>query len=235
VGSTLVGGVGTWHSPATFYERRWEQCEPDGSGCSQIQGETSPAYTVRPDDYGMRLRMAVIADVNPSDRLPLAVEALTPLSAVIEYPPGVTPPSSSPPPAPVPITGVAPVPIATLALQSLSLSSSHVRSGGALKLHFSLSAAGSLSVTVARLTVGHRKGHACKTGRHLRHAARCTLAKTVGTISTSEPAGSGTVAIPTKIHGRKLPPGQYRATITPVGPGGQSGSAHAVTFTISKH
>jgi hypothetical protein len=42
VGSTLVGGVGTWASPATFWTRQWEQCEPDGSDCSPIQGATDP-------------------------------------------------------------------------------------------------------------------------------------------------------------------------------------------------
>jgi hypothetical protein len=234
VGSTLVGGVGAWRSPATFYERRWEQCEPDGSGCAPIQGETGPGYTVRADDYGMRLRMAVIADVNPSDRLPLAVEAQTPLSEIIAYPPGVTPPP--PPHQPVPISGVNPVPVvAPPVLSALSLGAAKVKSGGALKLHYILSAAGSLSVTIARLSTGHRKGRACKGGRHKPHAPRCTLAKTVGTIATPQLPSAGTVAIPTKIHGHKLSPGRYRATITPVGAGGQRGTPLVLQFTVTRH
>ena len=28
VGSTLVGGVGSWASPATYWTRQWMQCEP---------------------------------------------------------------------------------------------------------------------------------------------------------------------------------------------------------------
>jgi hypothetical protein len=133
VGSTLVGGVGAWKSPATFYERRWEVCEADGSDCSPIQGETSPEYTVRPEDYEKRLRMDVIADVNPSDQLPLAVEAYTPLSEPIAYPPGVTPPppvlgGGSGGGGGSAVGGVGPVPIvAPPALQALSLGSARVR------------------------------------------------------------------------------------------------------------
>jgi hypothetical protein len=234
VGSTLVGGVGAWHSPATFYERRWEQCQADGSGCSQIQGETSPGYTVRPEDYGMRLRMNVIADVNPSDRLPLAVEVQTPLSEVISYPPGVTPPAT--PVIPI-SSGIAPVlqlPVVSPALLALSLGSAKVKSGRPLTLRFSLSSPGSLSIAIARLSTGHRRGRACAASTHKRHGAKCTLAKNIGTISTRQISGAGTVAIATKIRGHKLAPGSYRATITPIGPGGQRGATKVVTFTVTR-
>lgn len=240
VGSTLVGGVGAWRSPATFYERRWEQCQPDGSGCTQIQGETSPGYTVRPEDYGMRLRMDVIADVNPSNRLPLAVEVQTPLSEVISYPPGVAPPAPPPhsllPTSGVPASGVAPVPvIAPPALQALSLGSTKVKSGKALALRFSLSAPGSLTVTIARLATGHRKGRACIASGHRRRAAKCTLAKTVATISTAQLSGGGTVSIPTKIHGHKLALGAYRATVTPIDAAGHRGASRVIAFAVTKH
>jgi hypothetical protein len=238
VGSTLVGGVGAWRSPATYYERRWEQCQPDGSGCSQIQGETAPGYTVRPEDYGLRIRMDTIADVNPADQLPLAVEVQTPLSEVIGYPPGVTPPApiSSPSPPAAPIGHVAPVPVILApppSLQALSLGAGKIKSGGALKLRFSLSSPGSLSVTIARLSTGHRRGRACA-AKHAHRGARCTLVKTLATISTSLLSGAGIVSIPTMIHGQKLAPGSYRATIVPIDAAGQRGGARIVAFTVTR-
>ena len=94
VGSSLVGGVGTWASPATWWTRQWEQCQPDGSECTPIPGATGPEYTVQAGDAGMTIRMHVVARVNPIGQLPDSVDAYTPLSAVVTYPPGTPAPSA---------------------------------------------------------------------------------------------------------------------------------------------
>jgi hypothetical protein len=91
VGSSLVGAVGTWASPATYWTRQWEQCGADGSDCTPIQGATTSAYTVRAADLGMTLRMHVVADVNSSSQLPLAVDAYTAITQVITNRPSPAP------------------------------------------------------------------------------------------------------------------------------------------------
>ncbi len=90
VGETLVGNVGAWKSAKTTWERQWQRCESDGTGCTPIIGAAGAAYTVQPIDAGKRLRMRVLADVNESYKLPAAVEAFTPLSEVVTGP-GVIP------------------------------------------------------------------------------------------------------------------------------------------------
>jgi hypothetical protein len=234
IGSTLVGGVGAWASPATYWERQWELCEADGSDCSPISGETAPGYILRPSDYGMVVRMAVIADVNPADRLPLAVEAFTPPSALIVYPPGVSVPiksttivtQSPPPPSPAP--AVAPL------LSGLSLSASKVKSGGSLKLRYSLSAPASFSVLISRISSGYRKGKSCTPHKPKHHATKCSIAKREGTITIPNLSGTGTVSIPAKIGKKKLPSGSYSATVTPLGASGTAGTPRTVKFTVSK-
>ena len=70
------------------------RCEPDGSDCSPIPGATGPEYTVQAGDAGMTIRMHVVARVNPIGQLPDSVDAYTPLSAVVTYPPGTPAPSA---------------------------------------------------------------------------------------------------------------------------------------------
>jgi hypothetical protein len=90
-------------------------------------------------------------------------------------------------------------------------------------------------VTIARLSTGHRKGRVCRAGEHGRHAAKCTLARTVETVTLPNLSGAGSATVALKVGGRKLPPGNYRATIAPIGTGGVSGASRVLRFTVTGH
>jgi hypothetical protein len=118
VGNTVVGLVGEWKAPDTFFERSWQICNPDGSSCETIRKpastdpETGPSYTIRPGDAGKAIKMRVKADVGEDPAhtlLPAAVEVETALSGVItaDAPPGVDPnvPPGTDPGQPLPIPG----------------------------------------------------------------------------------------------------------------------------------
>ncbi len=226
VGSSLVGGVGVWKSPATFYERRWERCEADGSDCEPIIGQTGPGYVLQAADYGMTVRMRVRADVNPEINLPLAVETYTPLSAVIQYPPGVTPP---PPPGP----GPGPAPLPTPPVPKVS-SFKLVKSSTGAKLSFKLSGVGSVRVRLQRATAGHKAKGTCVAGSR-RHATRCTYYATVLTLSGKNlGAGPHSLSLPTKVHGHPLKSGVYRAVITPLDAAGKKGTPRTISLTLRR-
>jgi hypothetical protein len=216
VGSSLVGTVGTWASPATWWTRQWEQCQPDGSACSPIQGETSPEYVVRADDYGMRIRLHVTASVVPPYHLPPPVDAYTPVSAIVTYPPGVAPPGVTPP-TPTPKPG--PPTIGPLALR---------HAGNRTEIVFSVSGPGSVTVALMRVMTGHRSHHGCVKPK-LKHKRGCRLYSSIYTIrQTVTKAGTLTIVLPTKFHGRTLPLGQYRLIVTPASTAGAPGAPRSL-------
>jgi hypothetical protein len=215
VGFSLVGSVGAWASPNTYWSRQWEQCEPDGSACSPIQGATSPSYTVRASDLGMRIRMHVSADVNPAYQLPLAVDAYTPLTPVITYAPGVKPPPA--PGAP------------SLGKPRLT------HQGGRAAVTISLSGPGSVRVSLQRVLRGHRKHGRCVAGRR-KHTRRCSIYRTVLRLSgVAAKAGTLSIALPTRLHGHRLRAGNYRLVLTPYSPTGRRGRSRTLTLTLVHH
>jgi hypothetical protein len=230
VGSSLVGGVGTWASPATWWTRQWEQCQPDGSQCTPIQGETSPEYVARAGDYGMRIRLHVTASVVPPNHLPLPVDAYSPLSAVIAYPPGVTPPtttttttSTTPTPPNPPTSAPNPPRVGRLAL---------THRGHRTLIAFNVSASGSITIALVRAGSGHLAHGHCVTPK-LKHRRRCSLYLPVYSIHRIViKAGRLAVTLPTRVHGRALPPGNYRLIVTPATVGGIHGSPRSLDLTL---
>ncbi len=207
VGSTLVGGVGSWKSPLTRWERRWELCEADGTGCNPILNESAPGYVVRPGDLGRRLRMRVLADVNESYRLPAAVEVYTPISAVVTLPPGATPPPGPPAP-PVSPPPVPPAPDRTKPTVTKAAAKVGRR---AVTVSARTNEAGTLTVVVERKAVGHKKSKRCLKGRK-RGAKACTLWVKAKTVKRTVKAGAVSVRLP---RGRRgFGRGSYRATVT---------------------
>jgi uncharacterized repeat protein (TIGR01451 family) len=60
-GHTLtLGSDGTWSNTPAF-THQWRRCADDGSGCSDIPGATSTAYTATTADAGDTIRLAVTA------------------------------------------------------------------------------------------------------------------------------------------------------------------------------
>jgi hypothetical protein len=217
VGATLVGGVGTWQSPRTTYERRWESCEPDGSACSPILNASSAAYIPTAADVGMRLRMHVSADVNSAQQLPYPVDAYTPLTDVVAYRPGTAPPpppGTTPPPVPEP--GVP------------AVSKPKLSHG---KVVFTISGPGSVTLLLQRGVAGHlKKGH-CVAGKTKKH--KCTKYSTKAKIvRTATKAGQIAIALPKKVHGHKLPRGRYRAVVTPADAAGHTGKAQTLALVL---
>jgi hypothetical protein len=229
VGNSLNGTVGTWSNPKMIWTRQWERCEADGSDCSPIYNATGPEYTLTADDYGMTVRMHVTGDVNESFKLPLAVDAYSALSSVIQYPPGVTPPPApSPAPAPGPAPGPPPSPKASVSGLKLTTTSK----GG--KLSFKLGVAGSVKVKLERAVSGHKVKTHCVAGRK-RHAKSCTAYKTVETVSAKNlKAGAHSVTLLIKIHGHALPAGRYRAVLTPYDSSGHAGTPKTLALVIRK-
>jgi hypothetical protein len=238
VGSTLVGTVGTWANPATYWTRQWEQCEPDGSDCSPIPGATSPEYTVQPGDLGMTLLMDVTAGVVPANHLPLPVDVDTPLSAVVAEPPSVTPtptpttttttPSPTPQPTPAPPAKPASPQQSKQVVPALS-KLGLTKVGG---LRLTLSAPGSVRIVLARRLSGHVAKHRCIAGKR-KHAPVCTLYQTVETIERAGLAAGGhVIPLPTSAHGHRLKPGNYRLTITPAGAAGDRGKAQTISIVL---
>jgi hypothetical protein len=234
VGSSLIGGVGTWKSEKTTYERQWQSCDADGSDCGAILDETSPGYVVRPQDLGRRLRVRVLADVNASYRLPLAVEAYTPLSAVVTLPPGADP-GPAPGPGPAPTPGPAPAPGPKPAGDTTkptigSLKAKTTSKGTVLTMR--LSERSSLTVVVQRAGAGHLRGRRCLAGRK-RHTKACTTWSTVGRVSRSGlRAGATTIVIGHKLGGRTLKKGSYRARLTPRDAAGNLGPTKTIAFRV---
>lgn len=231
VGSTLVGGVGSWKSEKTTWERRWELCEADGLGCNPVLNETAPGYVVRPGDLGKRLRMRVLADVNGHSFLPAAVELYTPLSAVVTPAPvsgGGTPPPGL---GPVPGPGPAPVPPARdVTKPRLGRAGSRVTRAGVV-VSTTTSEAGTLTIVVQRGVAGHRARGRCRPGRR-RGAKACTAWKTVRTVRRAIRSGSAKVTVPRRAGKSRLGRGRYRAQLFVRDAAGNASATKIVTFRL---
>jgi hypothetical protein len=59
VGATLTAQPGTWTDAPTGYAYQWQRCS--SNGCTNIQGATSPTYTLTRADKGHTVRVAVTA------------------------------------------------------------------------------------------------------------------------------------------------------------------------------
>ena len=235
VGATLTGTVGTWKSPTTTWERHWERCEADGSACSAIFGETGPEYTLTAADFGQTVRLRVTGDVNESFKLPLAVDAYSALSSVIQYPPGVTPPPTpapdpTPSPSPSPNPNPTPQPQPKLTVGALKITPA--KAGG--KLSFKLSGDGSVRIQLQRVTTGHKAKGKCLAGRK-RHAKSCTRYVTVETLTRKQlKAGTHSVTLSVRVHGKLLPAGHYRAVVTPIDASGHKGTPHTLKLVLRR-
>jgi len=211
LGSTLVGDVGTWVSPATTWERQWERCAADGSGCSPIINATNPGYVLTAQDVGQRVRLRVTADVNESYKLPGPTVIYTALSAVVTQPVAPPPPKDTTKPV----------------LQSLKATSAK----SSTTLTTVLSEKATLTIVVKQAVKGHKSGSKCKAGTK-KHAKSCTVLKSVGTVvKAGAPAGSSTTILGKVVGTKTLKKGSYRATVTPKDAAGNVGAAKTVSFT----
>ncbi|MDO8189105.1 hypothetical protein Q5424_21660 [Conexibacter sp. JD483] len=219
VGETLVGNVGGWKSAKTTWERQWQRCETDGTGCNPIIGAGGAAYTVQPIDAGKRLRMRVLADVNESYKLPAAVEAFTPLSEVVTSAGGPGGAGGGPGEGGADGGGTggpgggsggpggraAPDRVKP-ALKAVALSKARFKAGArGVALRFRLSEPATLRIAVLR-------------GKKTVRSGRAQVRR----------AGAGRLAF----SARKLAPGRYRLVVVPVDAAGNRGRAVTLAFRV---
>ncbi len=60
-GEVLSASSGTWTEAPTSYAYQWQDCNTSGEACANVSGATSSDYTLRADDVGHTLRVAVTA------------------------------------------------------------------------------------------------------------------------------------------------------------------------------
>jgi hypothetical protein len=60
-GNTLTAHNGGWANSPTSFTYQWQRCAPDGSGCTDIAGETKQTYTLASADVDHTLRVVVTA------------------------------------------------------------------------------------------------------------------------------------------------------------------------------
>jgi hypothetical protein len=61
VGQTVTAGNGAWSGNPTSYSYKWQRCDPDGSSCGNISGQTSKTYKLADADVGNAVRVNVTA------------------------------------------------------------------------------------------------------------------------------------------------------------------------------
>jgi hypothetical protein len=60
-GRELTAARGSWTGNPTDYDYRWQRCNSGGSGCADVSGADSKAYTLGSADVGNRVRVGVTA------------------------------------------------------------------------------------------------------------------------------------------------------------------------------
>jgi poly(hydroxyalkanoate) depolymerase family esterase len=96
---------------------------------------------------------------------------------------------------------------------------------------FTISGAGSVTLRLQQHVAGHVKNGRCVTGKHKRRGCTkySTRAKIVRTMAN---AGRIAITLPKKGRGHRLPPGRYRAVVTPADPAGHPGRSQAVALAM---
>ncbi len=110
--------------------------------------------------------------------------------------------------------------------------SGKARTGTSFKLTTKLSEQAKLSIRIARLVPGRKSGTRCST--KARRGKRCTVVRSVGSLSASGRAGKVTLTVPAKVARRTLAPGRYRITVRATDSGGLRSAARTLTVTVTR-
>ena len=111
---------------------------------------------------------------------------------------------------------------------------SATRARRATTIHFTLSKRAAVRITLSRAMPGRRSGRRCaKPRKRLAKRKACTRYVVAGRITRRRlKAGPVAIAFSGRVHGRALPGGRYRATITATGAGHHRSVPKTLTFSI---
>jgi hypothetical protein len=104
-------------------------------------------------------------------------------------------------------------------------------------IHFTLSEAAAVTLTITQKLMGRRHGKRCiaTKSKHAGKRPRCTILKTIGTLTRgSEPAGADTVAFSGRIGTRALRRGSYTLQIDATDHSGNRARPQTLKFTVVK-
>ena len=88
-GKTLTATRGEWGGKTPIrYAYQWRQCRADGTGCSNIAGETNTVYTLRGADVNHTIRVRVTATNDDGSTTAVSQPTPTVVSASNPLPPG---------------------------------------------------------------------------------------------------------------------------------------------------
>jgi hypothetical protein len=81
-GQTLSADVGSWSGTAPLlYSYQWRRCDATGGACADVDGATTPTYTVRGGDVGSTFRVAVTGSNSAGNST--AISSATPVVQAI--------------------------------------------------------------------------------------------------------------------------------------------------------
>ena len=100
---------------------------------------------------------------------------------------------------------------------------------------YTLSEAATVGIVITQRASGRRRGRRCvaATGRR-RHARRCTLIVTSGTLTRISHHGANRVGFSGRIGSKALRPGRYQATLTATNAARQTSTRQTIAFTVVK-
>ena len=215
-GATVAERHGTWTNVPATYAYQWQDCDAHGGRCTPIKGATSQTMKLTARDLGHTVRVLETAG-NVAGRSAPAVS----------LPTGVVQSS-----APV-LTGLR---LSPRAFKAAARGASALEPGGSptgTHLRFSLSAAATVTFTVARAAPGRRSNGACRApSRNNRKKPRCTRHVAVhGHFTVVGFKGLNGLRFTGRLNGRKLAVGNYLLTASPAA-NGVRGTARSAPFAI---
>lgn len=100
------------------------------------------------------------------------------------------------------------------------------------KLAFSLSEAGTVSITAERATKGHKQGKTCSTKAHAKGASCTKYAALSGTLRIDGKVGANAVSFTGQLGTKKLAAGSYRLSVVAVDAAGNRSAPATVAVTV---
>ena len=150
------------------------------------------------------------------------------VAAATTPPPGQQPgpPTGQQPPPPPPAADkTAP------ALSALKFVKS-LKSGKGAKFTFSLSEAATLKISFTRLIPGRKVGGKCK--EKAKRGKKCTIAKSLGSLSIPARRARTASAFSGKLKGKKLPAGSYKVSVVAVDAAGNKAKVKTLALKVTR-